>query len=135
MEGGSLNGKKSKLKKIKDLRMQWSVLYKNIFVTKIIFPIFRHKRKVQNFLPGKSSSSRGALEHPLARGGQPLTYEDPRDTLVMRPYPLDMEVKNLKLNLRIFLGCFIEIWTYFYTFQKFITKMRVKYKKQDKIDS
>lgn len=75
--------------------MQWSFYYENYFFNNTILFltfIFRHKRKVQNFLPGKGSSTRGALEHPLARNGQPSTYEDPRDTLVMRPYPLDMEV-------------------------------------------
>lgn len=58
-------------------------------------------------MPGKNSSSRGALDthHTLARGGEPLAYEDPRDTLAMRQaYPLDMEV-----NIKLFLNYRIQI--------------------------
>ncbi|XP_070500750.1 uncharacterized protein, partial [Chironomus tepperi] len=65
-----------------------------IFVSSIL--IWKHKRKVQNFLPCKTPS-RNALDPSVIPVGQSLTYEDPdmhlghHRPLVMRQHPLNAE--------------------------------------------
>lgn len=68
--------------------------------------VYRHKRKVQNFLPCKTPS-RGPLDPNTLPGGQSLTYEDPdvhighHRPLVIRQHPLNMEVCKYSLHIVI----------------------------------
>lgn len=62
---------------------------------------FRHKRKVQNFLPCKTPT-RGPLDPSVMPVGHAVTYEDPdihmghHRPLVMRQHPLNVEVRTGK---------------------------------------
>ncbi|CRK98729.1 CLUMA_CG012054, isoform A, partial [Clunio marinus] len=76
----------------------------NIKLTfRILFshPFFRHKRKVQNFLPCKTPT-RGPLDPSVLPVGHSVTYEDPdihmghHRPLVMRQHPLNVEMLHAK---------------------------------------
>lgn len=111
------------------IRVWWIMKYPvacmftmNVKLTSWIFfhPFYRHKRKVQNFLPCKTPT-RGPLDPSVMPVGHSVTYEDPdihmghHRPLVMRQHPLNVEVSVTYMLMGIF-----DIWQakWFSTFEK-----------------
>lgn len=62
---------------------------------------FRHKRKVQNFLPCKTPTRGGHLNATGVSGGHSVTYEDPDAHLGRRPLVMRHHNMEVRASLHI----------------------------------